>query len=322
MKKIQLFKIGVTEEMDTELRRVTILTNVVYVLILSLLTPYLLYYLPSYLQIERMTLRAAIPWLAWSLTLVGLLLNKLRYHLLSKVVFISGWIAFINIIPTVLGGVQPVNFLIYPLYCMVSSVIIHLTFSRTHEPVPYFFYTILVWLLTIFSYDFILFFNPAINTELLFQSGPLRWRIILIMIVVFVNAAIMYVIQVNRDFYSALQKRNETISNQNLQLECQRVDLEKLKQDLEEKVLARTTRLMEQNNRLREYTFFNSHILRAPISRIRGLVNLLTLKIHQEEEQHVKRLLGESMDELDHAVKSINSRLEEADDLDTDKSES
>lgn len=318
MKKFRLFRIGVTDEMDTELRRVTILTNVVYVLLFFLLTAYLVYYLPAYLRLERLTLRSSIAWLSWITIIVGLLLNKIKQHRLSKIVFMLAWISFMNIIPTLLGVGNPINLFVYPLYCLVSSVIIHLIFSRTREPGLYYSFTILIWLLTIFSYEFISYFNPEVDLLAAFPGGFLRWRIILLMIVVFINAAIMYVISVNQDFYEALQQRNDTISEQNKELEFQRKALEELKQDLEIKVLARTNRLVEQNNKLREYTFFNSHILRAPISRIRGLVNLLTLKIDQQEEKHVRKLLGESMDELDQAVKSINNKLETPDPEETE----
>ncbi|HRE65554.1 MAG TPA: hypothetical protein PLM56_03450 [Cyclobacteriaceae bacterium] len=61
---------------------------------------------------------------------------------------------------------------------------------------------------------------------------------------------------------------------------------------------------------MQEYTFFNAHILRAPISRIRGLLTLLSLKVNPEEEKQVRELLVASMNELDQAVKSINSKLE------------
>lgn len=80
---------------------------------------------------------------------------------------------------------------------------------------------------------------------------------------------------------------------------------------LEEKVASRTLVLREQNKRLTEYAFFNSHILRAPVSRIRGLLSLLTMKIDWEEEQKVRVLLAASMNELDLAIKSINEKLDE-----------
>lgn len=126
----------------------------------------------------------------------------------------------------------------------------------------------------------------------------------------------MYLIRVNHDFYAALQRKNETIYGQYEKLETQRKDLEDLKLKLEEKVKARTQLLLEQNSKLRDYTFFNSHILRAPVSRIRGLLYLLSVETPEEEERRIRMLLAESMVELDQAIKSINDKLQEAELLD------
>jgi light-regulated signal transduction histidine kinase (bacteriophytochrome) len=131
------------------------------------------------------------------------------------------------------------------------------------------------------------------------------------MFAVFFNSTMIYVLRLNQRFYNSLQARNETITLQNQRLEEQRHSLEVLMYRLEEKVASRTLVLREQNKRLTDYAFFNSHILRAPVSRIRGLLNLLTMKIDVEEEQKVRVLLSASMNELDLAIKSINEKLDE-----------
>lgn len=135
------------------------------------------------------------------------------------------------------------------------------------------------------------------------------------MLASFFNLTILYVLRLNHRFYTALQTRNDTITLQNQQLEVQQRELEDLMVKLEEKVVARTLVLKEQNKRLTEFAFFNSHILRAPVSRIRGLVNMLTLKIDMEEEKKVRDLLTECMNELDQAIKTINSKLDEVEPL-------
>jgi signal transduction histidine kinase len=77
--------------------------------------------------------------------------------------------------------------------------------------------------------------------------------------------------------------------------------------------------LLEQNNKLREYTFFNSHILRAPVSRIRGLLYLLSVETSPDEEKRIRSLLAEGMTELDQAIKSINDKLQQAELLEDPK---
>ena len=185
MRDFNPFRIGLKEEMDTELRRVTMLTNVVYTLILILLTAYLIYYLPAYLKLETLTLKTAVPWLAWGSVAAGLTLNAFHKHTLSKVVFISSWILLINIIPTVLGNVKPINFFLYPFYCMATSVIIHIIFSHKHEKILYYLFTVFVWLLTGFSYEFITYFNPNQDLTTVFPNGFFPLRIVIVMIAVF-----------------------------------------------------------------------------------------------------------------------------------------
>jgi len=311
MKNFNLFKIGLSDEMDTEFRRVTILTNAVYVLIFFLLLPYLLYFLPDYFKMDSLSFRASIPWLAWITSIVGFILNALRRHLISKLFFISSWILFVTVLPIMTGKNHVVALFLHPFYCMVTSVIIHLMFSRKREKALYYSLVAITWLLIIFSYEFIMFYNPTIEVEAFFTNGFFRWRMIIVMLAAFFNGSIIYLIQVNHDFYSALQRKNDKISQQNNTLESQRETLEELKLQLEEKVEARTRLLLEQNIKLREYTFFNSHILRAPVSRIRGLLYLLSVESPQEEEKRIRMLLAEGMTELDMAIKAINDKLQE-----------
>lgn len=311
MKKFKLFKVGVSEEMGSEFRRVTTLTNIVYVLIFFLLLPYLIYFLPDYLRLERHTFRSSVPWLAWFSAITGFVLNALHRHLVSKIFFITTWIVFVTVVPVVTGGNHVVVLFMHPFYCIATSVMVHFVFSQKHERYLYYFFVTIVWALIIFSYEFILYYNPDLNMALYFPDGFFRWRMIILILAAFFNGAIIYLIQLNYDFYSALKKRNETISEQYKTLESQRKDLEELKHMLEEKVSSRTQLLLEQNNQLREYTFFNSHILRAPVSRIRGLLYLLSAETSADEERRIRSLLAESMTELDQAIKAINDKLQQ-----------
>jgi hypothetical protein len=70
--------------------------------------------------------------------------------------------------------------------------------------------------------------------------------------------------------------------------------------------------LLEQNGRLTEYAFFHAHVLRAPVSRIRGLLNLLNLPITEEEEAMILGMLSQSMKELDDTIHQMNDKLQSA----------
>lgn len=77
---------------------------------------------------------------------------------------------------------------------------------------------------------------------------------------------------------------------------------------LEEKVKLRTQELEEQNKVLREYAFINSHVLRAPLSRVLGLINLLHLDNHTDT--NILSMLRKSSDELDQIVRKITLTLD------------
>jgi signal transduction histidine kinase len=312
LKKFNLFKVGVSDEMGSEFRRVTTLTNIVYVLIFFLLLPYLIYFLPDYIKLENHTFRTSVPWLAWFSAITGYVLNAMRRHLISKVFFMTTWVLFVTVVPIVTGGNHVVVLFMHPFYCIATSIMVHFVFSQKRERYLYYFFVGVVWALIIFSYEFILYYNPDLNITLYFPNGFFRWRMIILILAAFFNGSIIYLIRLNYDFYSALRKRNETISEQYKALECQRKDLEELKQMLEEKVTTRTQLLLEQNNQLREYTYFNAHILRAPVSRIRGLLYLLSVETPPDEEKRIRSLLAESMTELDQAIKAINDKLQQA----------
>ena len=78
---------------------------------------------------------------------------------------------------------------------------------------------------------------------------------------------------------------------------------------LEEKVRLRTKELEEQNIVLREYAFINSHMLRGPLSRVLGLINLLNMDKARTDE-NLLELLRKSSAELDQIVSKITKTLE------------
>jgi len=117
---------------------------------------------------------------------------------------------------------------------------------------------------------------------------------------VFVNLTLMYVYRINWNAYKDSQNKNEII--------------EKLNRELESKVELRTKMLKEQNAKLMEYAFVNAHVLRAPVSRILGLVNLLikSQAPRSNEEQEVIQHLNESSKELDIVVRNLSVTLRES----------
>jgi tetratricopeptide (TPR) repeat protein len=90
----------------------------------------------------------------------------------------------------------------------------------------------------------------------------------------------------------------------------QNTQIAKINESLEIRVKERTEELEEQNKKLMEYAFINSHVLRGPVSRIIGLINLFE---HAEimETSEIVSLLKKSSEELDMVVQKITEALHE-----------
>ena len=78
---------------------------------------------------------------------------------------------------------------------------------------------------------------------------------------------------------------------------------------LEQKVSERTRVLEERNAQLTEYAFINSHLLRAPLSQILGLSNLLTHEDLNVKHKEIVDALAKSTTELDQIIRKISDLL-------------
>ncbi|HEY8936649.1 MAG TPA: tetratricopeptide repeat protein [Cyclobacteriaceae bacterium] len=85
-------------------------------------------------------------------------------------------------------------------------------------------------------------------------------------------------------------------------------EITQMNEVLEKRVEERTKELEKQNKQLVEYAFINSHLLRGPLSRILGLINLIEHDKHLNQE-NVIDLLRQSGDELDTVIKKISDTL-------------
>jgi GAF domain len=102
-----------------------------------------------------------------------------------------------------------------------------------------------------------------------------------------------------REYEEKIRLQNESISQIN--------------KSLEDRVRKRTEELEKQNEKLAEYAFINSHVLRAPLSRILGLIHLLEMSDKKDEQ--LMSYLRQSGNELDDVVKKINMALDEQGEL-------
>lgn len=78
---------------------------------------------------------------------------------------------------------------------------------------------------------------------------------------------------------------------------------------LEQRVKERTAELQSRNEQLTEYAFINSHLLRSPVSKILGLINLLEVDRHGDPKVMMNHLKI-ACDDLDAIVKKITIALD------------
>lgn len=127
-------------------------------------------------------------------------------------------------------------------------------------------------------------------------------------------AMVLITIQFYRNFIRK-RKANEQLKRLNKQIEAQSVELRRankeitvMNNNLELIVNRRTAELKRRNKQLKEYLSSNSHIVRAPLARILGLVDLYD-SADTENLDFINKSLFDSATELDNALRDINKRL-------------
>lgn len=91
-------------------------------------------------------------------------------------------------------------------------------------------------------------------------------------------------------------------------LKQQSQEIARMNEVLEERVKERTRELEVQNEQLSEYAFINSHLLRSPVSKILGLMNLM--EIDGADHKETMKFLKSACQELDTVVRKITVALD------------
>lgn len=302
--------------MELDLRRVLVFSNFIYVALAAILLTFiitgLIRFPPEWgeLGLVRLT-----PILLLGVCGLCLWFNHKTWYALSKSIFLVTWtIATTALVPVVLGS-RETDFMIVPVFAITASVMVHVLFSYQREKFIYWMMVGLTWLNILFCYEYIAFFRLPDDPTRIFPYGMTNWRMVTGLTAFFLNGMMVFVIRFNNQISSSLAERNTVINDQNKKLELQQAELAALMAQLEEKVKERTQQLQVQNQRLRDYVFFNSHVLRAPVGRIQGLINLLQHPLEPTEEKKILGLIRESINELDAAIRAANKKLEESPDL-------
>lgn len=115
-----------------------------------------------------------------------------------------------------------------------------------------------------------------------------------------------------------LLDRNSEIKHINEELASLNETLTDTNNNLESTVARRTSELEKQNKRLTEYAFINSHLLRAPLSRIMGLAQLIVHEVTSTNEKELLDALLHSTNEMDTIIRKISEVLYDGNNLTRD----
>jgi len=144
-----------------------------------------------------------------------------------------------------------------------------------------------------------------LQSLLLNQQQKITLAIIIICTLLLLSIFLIYRVLRSRS------KHNKRLSIINAQVERQNKIIEEANMVLEYKVKERTQRLKKSNERLIEFSLFNSHQIRAPLARLLGLTYLSTIS-NKEELPHYIEMINNSAQELDQQIRTAGKELTEA----------
>jgi signal transduction histidine kinase len=305
-----LFNVGVDDTLDQDLRTRVTASNIVFITISLILLIILSLNARSYWARGIPSLQSAFPILLFCVSIGGIFLNHIRWFLTARLVFFLSWTIFITAFP-LWRPVSLYGYFLHPMFGIVSSTMVLLMFSFRKEKVFYVLFLLFSVAITVFSFEFVSWFDEnGVAETILTYTTIFRLHFYPFLFTVFFNLVLIYVFRINGKFFDLQQKQNETIVSQNKQLSEARLTLELTNNELEIRVRERTMELLEQNNRLKDYAFLHAHVLRAPVGRIRGLLNLMNLPIDPTEEKMVRAMLTQTMQELDDTFHAMNDKLQ------------
>lgn len=115
-----------------------------------------------------------------------------------------------------------------------------------------------------------------------------------------------------------ISQQNELLNFQQMEifeksqeLMRQKQEIQQINETLELRVMERTRVLEDKNRQLAEYAFINSHVLRAPVSTMLGLINLISYTSLSKEDQKTYEHLLTTGKVLDNVVHKINKAIDD-----------
>jgi signal transduction histidine kinase len=114
----------------------------------------------------------------------------------------------------------------------------------------------------------------------------------------------------------ALEIQNTQLHEAQKTIEIQNNEIQSMNQQLQVEVNNRThelreanKQLVDQNNQLEQFAFIAAHNLRAPLTRILGLSNVIEINASEADQKVVLQKLIVSVKELDQVIRDLNTIL-------------
>jgi len=123
--------------------------------------------------------------------------------------------------------------------------------------------------------------------------------------------SIAYYCHLRKEQFSILKETNKELERKNVALEAINLRVMEMNDDMPHNVLSQDQGIQELKRFIDDISFRNSHHLRAPLSRILGLIKLYRYESSLEGRTVYMDLIEKSAEELDHIIRDIARTLSE-----------
>lgn len=304
----KLYKItqfGVGLENDYEIRRRIVFSNVIFS---SLPIVYILFMLIDYQSFIHLFVtfefdQYVVP-IIIAICIFCLRLNYLNYTLLSRLIFIICWPFLLHLIPIFLQH-SPIDYAIaFPMGLIFHSLLIQLMLSHSKEKLLFWVAIIFNFITLMYASEILIYASIGVNSVTELLNNP-YYLLDSILYWLLFNLVMFYVILVIEEYISK-------VDDSYVLAKIQEEDLRKLNLSLEEKVAQRTSELIQQNEKIINYAFFNAHELKGPFCRIKGLLYLKTLdNITADDHDQINSRLKLDINELEKTINKIQLLVNE-----------
>lgn len=227
----------------------------------------------------------------------SIVLNHYHRYSVAKLNTIFAPFLLVFVFPLFSKQIYTGMFLWFPFGILIIGTISFFVFSYEKEK-PFLDFVLTFFALAVLFIDLVMrkVVPPSTDLSFIYGENYFFYLIPKILLLIFLYSSLYF------------SKVNSFRNRQ--QLSRLNQELNDLNRDLENKVKERTAQLDQQNKRIKELTYANSHKVRACVARIIGLINLLYQESKEEEDPYYHTIKDTAL-ELDHETKFVSEKLSE-----------